>query len=72
MSQPASLERVATQARHLAALGGLAAGAAHELGTPLGTIQLLTDELDALSDAERKAAIGCIRSELLRCTRPAK
>lgn len=68
--QQAELERAreaATQARHLAALGGLAAGAAHELGTPLGTIQLLTDELDALSDAERTAAIGCIRSELLRC-----
>ncbi|HEY6727435.1 MAG TPA: HAMP domain-containing sensor histidine kinase [Polyangiaceae bacterium] len=68
--QQAELERAreaATQARHLAALGGLAAGAAHELGTPLGTIQLLTDELDALSGAERAAAIDCIRAELSRC-----
>lgn len=68
--QQAELERArdaAMQARHLAALGGLAAGAAHELGTPLGTIQLLTDELEALSEAERTTAIGCIRSELLRC-----
>src|SRR6187551_85161 len=68
--QHAELERVreaATQARHLAQLGGLAAGAAHELGTPLGTIQLLADELDVLSDSERSAAITCIRSELRRC-----
>src|SRR5688572_10888155 len=68
--QQAELERAreaATQARHLAALGGLAASAAHELGTPLGTIQLLTDELEALSDGERATAIGCIRTELSRC-----
>lgn len=68
--QQAELERVreaATQARHLAALGGLAAGAAHELGTPLGTIQLLTDELSALSETERCAAIAGIKAELLRC-----
>ena len=68
--QQAELERAreaATQARHLAALGGLAAGAAHELGTPLGTIQLLTDELSALSEAERSAAIASIKGELLRC-----
>lgn len=68
--QQAELERAreaATQARHLAALGGLAASAAHELGTPLGTIQLLTDELDALSDAERATAVSSIRAELSRC-----
>jgi signal transduction histidine kinase len=34
-----------SQERELSALGGLAAAAAHELGTPLGTIALISKEL---------------------------
>ncbi len=68
--QRAELERArraAVEARHLASLGGLAAGAAHELGTPLGTIQLLSDELAQMPDHERAGAIGSIRREVRRC-----
>ncbi len=59
--------RQAVEAHHLGSLGALAAGAAHELGTPLGTIQLLTAELGAMSEAEREEALDSIRRELQRC-----
>ncbi|MEL6715365.1 MAG: ATP-binding protein, partial [Planctomycetota bacterium] len=60
--------------RHLEALGNLAAGAAHELGTPLGTIAIVSKELtlrlerggaspEAVADAE------LIRAEVARCRR---
>lgn len=55
------------QDRHLAALGTLAAGAAHELGTPLGSIQLLVGELPHMTAAEREDAVSTIRSEIARC-----
>jgi two-component system, sensor histidine kinase RegB len=68
--QRAELERArraALEARHLASLGGLAAGAAHELGTPLGTIQLLSDELEQMPTGERARALQSIRREVRRC-----
>jgi two-component system, sensor histidine kinase RegB len=66
----ASAQRIAARNEKLASLTTLAAGAAHELGTPLGTIAIASKELersiarapeDALEDAR------LIRSEVERC-----
>jgi len=66
-------ERAASSQR-LAALTTLAAGAAHELGTPLGTIALAAGELDRnvarLPEVERKPLsedVELIQSQLQRC-----
>lgn len=53
--------------RHLGALGSLAAGAAHELGTPLGSIELLVAELPHMHGDERDAAVDTIRQQVARC-----
>lgn len=63
----ARLREQALQDRHLAALGTLAAGAAHELGTPLGSIHLLVGELPHMSGGERDAAVATIQREVARC-----
>jgi two-component system sensor histidine kinase RegB len=55
------------QDQHLAALGTLAAGAAHELGTPLGTVNLLAAELPHMAADEQHAAIDTIKREVARC-----
>lgn len=64
---------IATQAilareQRLAAVGGLAAAAAHELGTPLATIQLTAKEMTrALSDGPDKEDAQLILEQSLRC-----
>ncbi len=54
---------------HLASLGGLAAAAAHELGTPLATIALVSKELER--EVDRKSALAedvmLISSQAARC-----
>ncbi|MEM6674452.1 MAG: ATP-binding protein [Planctomycetota bacterium] len=61
--------------RHLEALGTLAAGAAHELGTPLSTIAIVAKELElrlskagGVDDAATSDA-RLIRDEVARCRR---
>jgi two-component system sensor histidine kinase RegB len=55
----------------LVALGTLAAGAAHELGTPLGTMAILTAELEqeqaAKSNHELGEKLGILREQIDRC-----
>jgi two-component system sensor histidine kinase RegB len=61
----------ALQNERLVALGTLATGAAHELGTPLGTMAILTAELEQEyvdnehSDLHRK--LGILRQQTERC-----
>ncbi|MFZ5475281.1 MAG: ATP-binding protein [Myxococcota bacterium] len=49
----------------LAALGTLAAGVAHELGTPLATIQLLAEEVG--EEASERARVPALLREVARC-----
>ena len=54
---------------HLVALGTLAAGAAHELGTPLATMAVIAGELEqdtSLSDAAR-ADFDILRNQIAAC-----
>lgn len=69
-------EQIARQDR-LASLGTLAAGAAHELGTPLGTIAIVARDLEKFAERlamESSVEELCedarlIRSEVARCQR---
>ncbi len=57
------------QEQKLAALGALAAAAAHELGTPMGTIMLAAKDLltSWQGDDETKADLKLILAEITRC-----
>ncbi len=54
---------------HVVALGTLAAGAAHELGTPLATMAVLTREmeLEYADDPELVEKVEILRSQVDRC-----
>ncbi len=56
----------ALQNEQLIKLGALAASTAHELGTPLGTMQLLVEEMeDSNTDSNKHLAI--LKSQIKRC-----
>ncbi|MGH6926558.1 MAG: ActS/PrrB/RegB family redox-sensitive histidine kinase [Propylenella sp.] len=62
-------ELVLQREQHLSALDGLAAAAAHELGTPLATIALVANELASELPAEdpRAEDIRLLRAQSERC-----
>jgi two-component system, sensor histidine kinase RegB len=65
----AATEMVLAREQKLHALDGLAAAAAHELGTPLSTITLVTNELDRQFDKSSpyREDILLLRSQAQRC-----
>ncbi|WP_018319517.1 ActS/PrrB/RegB family redox-sensitive histidine kinase [Bradyrhizobium sp. WSM2793] len=64
----AATELVLTREQHLAQLDGLAAAAAHELGTPLATIFLISRELEkTVKDASFAADLKTLREQTQRC-----
>ena len=64
----AATELVLTREQHLTQLDGLAAAAAHELGTPLATIFLISRELEkTVKDASIAADLKTLREQTQRC-----
>ena len=65
----AALQAALARERELAAVGGLAAAAAHELGTPLGTIALVSKELirDVPQNSDFRADIELLNDQAERC-----
>ncbi len=62
-------ELVLQREQHLSALDGLAAAAAHELGTPLATISLVSKEMDRATteDDPLKEDVRLLRGQADRC-----
>ncbi|GJD95546.1 ActS/PrrB/RegB family redox-sensitive histidine kinase [Methylobacterium iners] len=67
----AATELVLAREQHLSQLDGLAAAAAHELGTPLGTIMVVTQELTRQLGATASPAVrddlNLLRDQVDRC-----
>ncbi len=56
------------QDEQLLAIATLAAGAAHELGTPLNTMKLLIDNLaEELTDPEQQQDVATLNQQIARC-----
>ncbi|MEM8795298.1 MAG: ActS/PrrB/RegB family redox-sensitive histidine kinase [Pseudomonadota bacterium] len=65
----AATELVLAREQHLSALDGMAAAAAHELGTPLSTISVVARELqrELDQDSPMRADIDLLSSQAKRC-----
>ena len=65
----AATELVLAREQHLSQLDGLAAAAAHELGTPLGTIAVVAKELEHAfgRDSPHRADVKLLREQAQRC-----
>lgn len=63
----AATQAASARAERLTALDGLAAAAAHELGTPLGTIQITAREMERELDGELKDDAALLISQTQRC-----
>ncbi|XIA65887.1 ActS/PrrB/RegB family redox-sensitive histidine kinase [Bradyrhizobium sp. TZ2] len=65
----AATELVLTREQHLTQIDGLAAAAAHELGTPLSTIFLISRELEKSVDGNEQLAadLTTLREQAQRC-----
>src|SRR5690606_16679504 len=65
----AATELVRQREQHLSALDGLAAAAAHELGTPLATIALVAKEMEKAlgTDSRFREDVVLLRSQSERC-----
>jgi two-component system sensor histidine kinase RegB len=64
----AATELVLTREQHLTQLDGLAAAAAHELGTPLSTIFLISRELEkTVPDGPLSSDLKTLREQAQRC-----
>ena len=65
----AATELVLTREQHLTQIDGLAAAAAHELGTPLATIFLISRELEKTIDADNPLAsdVKTLSEQAQRC-----
>ncbi|CAN7595304.1 ActS/PrrB/RegB family redox-sensitive histidine kinase [Bradyrhizobium sp. LjRoot220] len=65
----AATELVLTREQHLTQIDGLAAAAAHELGTPLSTIFLIARELEKTVDGNEQLAgdLKTLREQAQRC-----
>ncbi len=65
----AATDLVLAREQKLHALDGLAAAAAHELGTPLSTIAVVTKELEHMigPDSPLREDIGLLKSQAQRC-----
>jgi two-component system, sensor histidine kinase RegB len=65
----AATELVLAREQHLSQLDGLAAAAAHELGTPLATIALVVKELDRAMkpDSQHRDDIDLLKDQTARC-----
>jgi two-component system sensor histidine kinase RegB len=64
----AATELVLEREQHLSQLDGLAAAAAHELGTPLAIISVVSRELErALADSPHTEDVRILRDQAMRC-----
>src|SRR5436853_413313 len=65
----AATELVLAREQHLSQLDGLAAAAAHELGTPLSTITVIATDLERAIEPDSPFAddIGLLREQAQRC-----